>query len=315
MASSQSRKRFVFLAKLAAGLLILAVLFRTVDAGEALGYIAAADPLFILVGAALTLGQTALSALKWKVLLAGRGYAVPYLLLLKSYFIGNVVNLFTPGFIAGDTYRAASIRRSVGTFSRSVPSVIADRVTGLVALVALGSVGLGIYLAGDRYGLVIAGIFAAIGFGYLVFLKLVAPFLLRLSERRESRVIAFANDLAEAFRPTRALAHAQLLAVVFQTNIILINIAYSTSLDLSATVPQLFLIVPCVYLLEMLPISVAGIGVRETAFAALFASFGLPPEQGVALGLVISGMRYVVGGVGAFAWLIPVQPTLRADGV
>lgn len=313
MPSSRARKRLGFVAKLAFGLIILALLFRLIDGRQAIEYIAEANVWLVLLGVVLTAGQIPLSSLKWRILLLGRGHRVPYLLLLKSYFIGNVANLFAPTFIAGDTYRAVSIRRYVGTFAKSLPSVIADRATGLVALLALGSAGLGVYFAGEHFAFVILGILASIVVGYAVLVALVIPWLARLAKRHNGRFTTFVSDVAEAFRPTPSLGTAQLLAFLFQANIIVISVVYSASLGLSASVPQLFMIVPCVYLLEMLPISVAGIGVRESAFAALFLAFGLPPAQGLALGLLISVMRYVVGGIGAFAWLIPFDPDLSPD--
>lgn len=315
MPSSRALARIGFAAKLGLGLAVVAILFWLIDGRRALGHIAEANVWLVALGGAVTVGQIALSALKWRILLLGRGYRVPYLVLLKSYFIGNVANLFAPTFIAGDTYRAASIRSYVGSFARSVPSVIADRATGLVALLALGSIGLGVYLAGEHYALVILAVLLAIAAGYAVLVLLVIPGLARLAQARRGRLLAFVHDVAEAFRPSPSLATAQLLAFLFQGNIILISVIYSAGLELSATAPLLVMIVPGVYLLEMLPITVAGLGVRETAFTALFAAFGLPPAEGLALGLLISAMRYVVGGIGALAFLIPVGPPgLSADG-
>jgi hypothetical protein len=225
-----------------------------------------------------------------------------------------VANLFAPTFIAGDTYRAASVRGHVGSFARSLPFIVADRATGLVALATLGSVGLGITFAGDRYPLAVSAVLLAIVVGYAMLVTVAVPALARFAEARNDPLTRFACDVGEAFRPTPALGKAQLLAFVFQANVIVICIIYAAGLQLSATVPQLILIVPCVYLLEMLPLSAGGIGVRETAFSALFMSFGLPPEQGLALGLLVSAMRYLLGGLGAFAFLIPVDPAPDADG-
>ena len=55
-----------------------------------------------------------------------------------------------------------------------------------------------------------------------------------------------------------------------------------------------------VLLLQILPISLAGIGVREGAYAYLFSLFGLAPEKGVLLGiLLLSQMALIalIGGV------------------
>ena len=55
------------------------------------------------------------------------------------------------------------------------------------------------------------------------------------------------------------------------------------------------MIIPLITLTEALPISINGIGVRESAFAFFFVMYGHTVEQGLAVSLVIVAERYLLG--------------------
>ena len=60
----------------------------------------------------------------------------------------------------------------------------------------------------------------------------------------------------------------------------------------------------CVLLLQMLPISFAGIGIREGAYAFLLSLFGLPPEKGVLIGLLFLSQMLILATVGGLLELM-----------
>ena len=53
------------------------------------------------------------------------------------------------------------------------------------------------------------------------------------------------------------------------------------------------MVIPLVYLIEALPISINGLGVREGAFVFFLNQAGFSSEQGLALGLLVISVRYV----------------------
>ncbi len=54
-----------------------------------------------------------------------------------------------------------------------------------------------------------------------------------------------------------------------------------------------------VMLLQVLPVSFAGLGIREGAYAYLFTLCGLPAEKGVVLGLLFFSQMLILSGIGA----------------
>jgi hypothetical protein len=53
-----------------------------------------------------------------------------------------------------------------------------------------------------------------------------------------------------------------------------------------------------VLLLQTIPISFAGIGLREGAYAYLFTFFNLPPEKGVLIGIFFFSQMLIIAFVG-----------------
>jgi glycosyltransferase 2 family protein len=96
----------------------------------------------------------------------------------------------------------------------------------------------------------------------------------------------------------RLLATVLLLAFAFQFNVVVINKVYTLALHIDIDFSLLVVIIPLIYLTEAFPISINGLGVRESAFAFFFVMNGLTAEEGIAVSLLIVAERYLLGIVG-----------------
>jgi hypothetical protein len=99
-----------------------------------------------------------------------------------------------------------------------------------------------------------------------------------------------------------ALVNCLLGAVVVQAVLVFFHAAVATSLQIPIPVAHLAILVPLSFLVQMLPVSVNGFGVREATFTAYFATLHLPPESALALSLVATGtvMAFSLSGVPAY---------------
>jgi len=53
-----------------------------------------------------------------------------------------------------------------------------------------------------------------------------------------------------------------------------------------------------ILLLQIIPLSFAGLGVREGAFAYLFTLFGLVPEKGFLIGILFFSQMLILSAIG-----------------
>ena len=70
------------------------------------------------------------------------------------------------------------------------------------------------------------------------------------------------------------------------------------SIEVSIAFVQVCWMASLVLLLQILPISLNGIGLRETAYAFLFKAQGLPPEEGTLVGMLILSQMLVIASIG-----------------
>jgi uncharacterized membrane protein YbhN (UPF0104 family) len=60
-------------------------------------------------------------------------------------------------------------------------------------------------------------------------------------------------------------------------------------------------------LITMLPISIAGWGVREASMALAFGYAGLATSEGINVALLYGAVFFVVGALGGLVWIFSVE--------
>lgn len=261
--------------------------------------VAATAPLFALV-----------SAWKWRVLLAGRGYRVGLGPLFRMYVIGQFYNNFLPTSAGGDVVRAVMLRRVLKDGPEAVGSIVVERLTGLAVLTLFAAGALVVVrpLWGDR-GLVLAAV-AGIGFAAAVITMVcLRPATVALG-RAVGRVGPLAGALSKIGQAQSALLayrkHPGTLGAAFAISGVFYGVAVGGTavacwaLGEPVPVGLLLAAVPIVMVVTMLPISFNGLGLWEWSFAAGFAALGSSYELGLAVAVMLR-LRDVLWSAGAYA--------------
>lgn len=79
------------------------------------------------------------------------------------------------------------------------------------------------------------------------------------------------------------------------------------SLQIPMRMETIVWVASLILLLQVLPISYLGLGIRESAYAFIFLQYGLPPEQGVSVGL-LSFLQMVFAGL--LGWFLVLKDSL-----
>ena len=116
----------------------------------------------------------------------------------------------------------------------------------------------------------------------------------------------------DRLRRHRRLAVNVLLAG-FAYQLVVVAAAWLTAralgVHLSSTAALAF--VPIVAIVQVLPISVGGLGLREQAFSLFLHPLGVPTGRAVALGLLLYGMNLAASLAGAPAFALGNRPGTR----
>jgi hypothetical protein len=92
-------------------------------------------------------------------------------------------------------------------------------------------------------------------------------------------------------------------SVVVQALAVLYYLAVARGLGIALPASAAFLMVPLCTLLQAVPISFNGWGLREGLFALYFSQVGLPRPSALAFSLVGAGLMVLLSLSGAFVWM------------
>jgi hypothetical protein len=293
--ASPLRGRLLFALRLLVSTGLLAVLFQYADMGSVLQRFRGAAPLPLLLSFALLGVQILMSSTKWQLILRADGLDVGYLKLLKINATSSFANLFLPSSFGGDVYRVIALRKVTGGLVRSTASVLFDRGSGLFALVTIAVVSYQFYPDNPFAGIMVAGWVAAI----VLFAVATSSRVQQSTLWPRMKSVQHLRSLLGTLRVYRSNGHVLLkviaLSLGFQLIMVVINLLYARALGIDIAFATLLVIIPLVYLTEVIPLSINGIGVRDTAFVIAFAAIGRPAEEAIAMSVMLISMRYAFG--------------------
>ena len=257
-----------------------------------------------------------LIAYRWRLVSKSLGLSFPYPFCLKLIFMGHYFNQILPSMISGDAFRIYYIKKNGSTnLSVASASVISDRLFGLFGLVIIGLVAGGYHLFFERFALrdfvseiitiennpftsdliltffliiVIATIFVIVAarIAKSFFAKKILPLAIEL--KCHIKCIRKSDYLPTILVISIA---TQLFPVLIIYTFVNLNFDYISFANIS-------FIVPLVLIASLLPISIAGWGVREATFSGLFLFFGYSIEVGLIAGLAYGLINLGAGMIG-----------------
>ena len=253
------------LLRIAVALAVMALMWRVLDGGRAAALLASADPRWMTAALVALTGQTLLSAARWRMTAAALGQRIGWRRAVSEYYLGQIVNQAVPGGVAGDAGRAMRARHD-GGLRRAGLAVALERAIGQVGLLAILAVGLALPQGPDLPPRIDSALWLA---GTVV---LAAAALAAIAARRALR---------EVLAPSRLLRQAGLSLGAAALNVAAFALA-ARATGTVMTAPEAALLIPLILIAMILPVTVAGWGLREGAAAALFPLIGAPPEAGMA---------------------------------
>jgi len=299
--------------KIAVSLALLAYLLSTTDLSALNERLRAAD-LVDMLGAVLCFFlMLALATWRWQMLLGALGAPAPMRRLTASYLVATFFNNFLPSNIGGDIVRVRDSKHLTGSTATSLAVVGIDRILGFGALYLLAAVAFVIAPAGVRglAGARVVLLALALLFGFLayVFFRpgtarwiMSATRLNSIGWAREQFEVV--QDAVHAYRANiGTIWFAGAASVALQALVVLYYLAVARGLGIELPASAAFLMVPLCTLLQAVPISFNGWGLREGLFALYFSQVGLPRASALAFSLVGAGLMVLLSLSGAFVWM------------
>jgi uncharacterized membrane protein YbhN (UPF0104 family) len=250
-----------------------------------------ANPWLLLSALGLSVVVQSLVVVKWRVLLRARDVAAPLPHVVRAYCVGNLLSNVLPTAVGGDVYRVYRIQREASARAADVTmSVLYERATGYGAMTCLGALGAAFYYGNAAIGVLAlaAGAGAA---GVLAFVLPHVPFPAVRHDHVIRNLLAHRRELVAVYQMT-----------VFSIVIQALNISTMALLGraLGADVSWWYWAFTTwiVALAVLAPITLGGLGVRESGFGALIHKAGATAAQGASAGFAAAVVMILVNAGG-----------------
>lgn len=296
---SRLKQVMVGLLRLGVSLAILYLIFYKVGVAGPLERIAGLDWRALLAATALLVVTMILHAKRWLIILSSSGYSWNFRSAFGELWIGYFFNQLLPSSVGGDGIRALRQYRFGVPAVTAVRVILAERVFGFIACTLLGVLAVPVMLrvAPAAPATAAVGITVAIGLvGILVLLHAESRLLGFLPKRFRHELRLVGNALRN--RSSSASA----MAVSFAMQICIASMVGILSLGLGVDANPLVvaLLFQPVTLITLVPITLAGWGIREGALVAVLSAVGVPSSDALPLSLCFGAVLLFVSLPGWF---------------
>ena len=281
--------------------------FSQVDVGAAMTYLGGIPSTVIIVALVVLFSEFFIAALRLRILLHLLGARCSVIKALDVVMIGSFFSQTLISFVGGDAMRIWRIVQANIPVGLAAKGILFDRVAGFVGLMLITVFSLPwlfetVSQPAMRFGLVVA-LVAGFGSVFGLFLTELIPIALR-----RWRAFRWASELsAVAFAILRSksglLAIVALSVAIHMLNIVALYLI-SRGLEMEVSFISMLVLIPPVLLISMLPISVAGWGVREGAMVVALNLVGAPAHQSLALSICFGLCLVAISLPGGVLWFI-----------
>jgi uncharacterized membrane protein YbhN (UPF0104 family) len=270
---------------------IVAGLIIKLSPGDLRDTIADSNPWMMIAAAALMVVVQAMVALKWGILLAVRDVRLSFARMARVYCIGSLLNNVLPTAVGGDVYRVYRVQREAHARAADVTmSVLYERATGYGAMTCLGALGAAFYYGNAAVGLLaLAG-----GAAAALVLAYALPRLPFPAVRHDHFIRNFLADRREMMAVYRMAVFSLVIQALYISTIALAGRALGIEISWWYWAFATWLVA----LALLLPITLGGLGVRESSYSALIDRAGGSAAQGASVGFALGLLLIVANGFG-----------------
>jgi len=313
---SPARRYALLAVKLSVSIILLVVLFARIDVNSLWTTARHASPVWLLAALLIHASTIVVATWRWHLLLSAQRVHIATRKLFGSFLVASFFNNFLPSNIGGDVIRIRDTARPAGSKTLATMIILVDRGFGLMALVLVAAVGATaagrvhpaavpiwpVWLWAGFLACAAASapaVFAPAGFG-----RMLQPLTVFHPEWVGERIDTLTSALSRFRDQPSVLAGCFVGAVLVQGAMVVFYFVVAYALHLNLAFSDIAVIVPISMVVQMLPVSVNGFGVREATFSFYFQRIGQPIESALLMSLVgqMLVILFSLSGAGVYVW-------------
>ncbi|MGI9326440.1 MAG: lysylphosphatidylglycerol synthase transmembrane domain-containing protein [Pseudomonadales bacterium] len=297
-------------------LTLLLLIFRSVDFAEFRSALAQALWPYLALAALTLIVQRLLMAHRLQQVTKLFDDPPSYHDSIAMILTSSLAGFALPGGIATDVVRGYQLNSLIKNPGNAISAVLLDRFFGILAILCIGA------MAGMLAGSELAAQyrwFPLASLALLVFGLLLARPLMSLLEATVigsvsavKKLFSFTDALLRGLALNRQTAYLFAISLTIQLSRCLIFFWLFFAMSVPVSPSHVFVFVPVMFILIMVPVSVGGLGVREGILVLMFAPMGVEIEKLILIGFASHLLEFLTTLPGGW-YLLRGLPSRRSS--
>lgn len=288
--------RITHFIKLCLTIILLIVLFTKVNLPDVIEILSSLQVTYYIIALVFVPILYIIRTFRWKILLESIEIRDSFINLYKVLIIGVFYGLITPGKV-GELGRAYHLS---GKKTKIIPTIIIEKITDIFALILLSIVT--IHLFFNNYSwfklLILVFIFILIFGIWLLSSRRITYLLVKPLRIQKENVDKFVGSFLKIIQNKNIMFKTFILAFGYYLVNYIAAIFLLASLDID---PSVVIVLPLVILMGNIPLTISGLGLRESVGAVCFIVLGQSGAYGVSFSaLFFITVTLLPGFVGYF---------------
>ncbi len=311
-----AKKILKMLLRLGISAALLIFLFRQIDRVSLFGIIKNIDKPVLFCAFFVLFFSYLLCYFRWEMLLNAVHAKISPRKIITSYAGGVFFNLFLPSTIGGDLVRSVDMSAHTKKSREVVATVILDRLSGYIGLVAVTVLALipGWAIIKNTSILFSVAVITAVLVAVLLVLfnKLIYSKINKLLHSYHAvKILQYIKDVHQeihVFRHHKAvIANNLLISVILQAINPVTFYLIALSLGIKINILYFFVFLPIISAVTLLPISIGGLGLREATTMFFFTQVGLTKDLSFAMSILNFFFMAVYASLGGLIYVLTVH--------
>lgn len=278
--------------------------FRKIDVIHLVNELKMVPLWFVVIMVFYMIMVSLIGGVRWSLLVLKQPKIIDFWNFTKASYIGGFYSLFFPSMVAGDIVKWMPLIKKYKDLSKTklAGSVIIDRVIGLSAFITIGFLAL---ITGKifkyQFPDMLLWLFSGLALGTVVFYTLVftVDFEKIFGKYKILRRVLEVVDLLKSENKQRILK-CYLISLLAEPIWMFPVWCYSLIFNAGISLLQVYIFLPVIALILVLPISIAGFGARENLYLYFFGALGFADEKILLVstfGGILGVLNSLIGGL------------------
>ncbi|MDC3286250.1 flippase-like domain-containing protein [Alphaproteobacteria bacterium] len=295
------------LLKIILSLLLLAFAISSIDLDVFVTKLFQLKPAYLIGAFVIQFCLSFVQALRWRIIVDCLGTRITMLGAWKNVLLGLFFNQILPTSIGGDAIRIYAAK-TLG-LGLAFHSIVYDRIFALVSLSGLG-IFIVIWFTENNQPLphelpmFSLQLLVILGFLFLLFIEPLSKIFHIEKIPFIKKINSFSNFLHGICLNRGRLLQILLLSLLIHLAVSASGILLFLSMEVEASLWALGAIFALINLFSVIPISIAGWGLRESLALTLYSTVLLDGEMALIVSICFGFVMMAVGGVGGFIWAV-----------